>query len=265
MKLCCEIVEDLLPLVADDLCSQQTKRAVEEHLQGCQRCRTLYNNAHNDPIPTIEPEKSSADKAIQKGFKKIRVRWWASILIILALIPVAFLSWNQYSARGVGYTNIRELVTGNAFMDCLTEGNYEKAYGYIDVEELKQVWLEEWFEEETLANMEADGLAKFCEMGSRLEDLDGIKSYEYVGISFSGRESDGTAVYEIIYKVEFAGKIELFRLNVSDDGVETLNSGGSFLEDPLAQFSIWSEYLWQDYEGCYFDPETKKYIYYDQE
>jgi len=46
---------------------------------------------------------------------------------------------------------------------------------------------------------------------------------------------------------------------VSDDGVEHFSGGGSFVDDPLAQFSIWSEYLWQDYEGCYFDPELGEY------
>ena len=54
-------------------------------------------------------------------------------------------------------------------------------------------------------------------------------------------------------------------MNVSEDGIESFHGGGSFVDDPLAQFSIWAEYLWQDYEGCYFDPTTKQYIYYEHD
>ena len=31
----CEIVRDLLPLYADGLCSEESRRAVEEHLKSC--------------------------------------------------------------------------------------------------------------------------------------------------------------------------------------------------------------------------------------
>ena len=33
MKLSCDIVQDLLPLYEDDLCSQATREAVEEHFR----------------------------------------------------------------------------------------------------------------------------------------------------------------------------------------------------------------------------------------
>ena len=38
MKLSCDIVQDLLPLYEDDLCSQATREAVEEHLRECETC-----------------------------------------------------------------------------------------------------------------------------------------------------------------------------------------------------------------------------------
>lgn len=265
MKLVCEIVEDLLPLYADNVCSEQSKRAVEAHLRECDNCRKLIESTQAVPVPHIEPDKPTADKAVKKGFKKIRFRWWAAILTIIALIPVAFLGWNEYSAKGLAYTNQDELTLGNAFMDCLVEHRYTLAYNYLDIKELKQEWLEEWFTEEKLANMEDDALEKFCELGAKLDDAGGIESYEYIGISLSSVEADGTQVYRIVYKIRFTGKETLFRLYVSEDGVEHFGGGGSFVDDPLAQFSIWAEYLWQDYQGCYFDPETGEYVYYDKE
>lgn len=265
MKLVCEIVEDLMPLYADNVCSVQSKQAVSAHLQDCEKCRKKMEGIQGIPIPHIEPDRPAADRAVKKGFKKIRFRWWASILTIIALIPIAFLGWNEYSAQGVSYSNPDEIVMGNAFMDCLVAGNYEKAFGYIDIEEKKQEWLENWFDEEKLANIEADGCAKFCELGAKLEALGGIDSYEYLGISVHAYETDGTEVHRITYKIQFNGKVVGLLLDVSNDGVESIGAGGSFIDDPLAQFSIWSEYLWQDYEGCYFDPELKQYVYYDKE
>ena len=265
MKLVCEIVEDLMPLVTDNVCSEQSKRAVTEHLCGCEKCRKKMESTQGAPIPHFEPEHPAAERAMKKGLKKIRLRWWTSILTILALIPIAFLGWNEYSAQGVSYSNPYEIVMGNDFMDCLVEGNYEKAFSYIDIEEKKQEWLENWFDEEKLANMEEDACTKFSEMGAKLEALGGIESYQYIGISLLAGEADGTKVYRITYKIQFNGKVVGLLLDVSEDGVEHIGAGGSFHDDPLAQFSIWSEYLWQDYEGCYYDPELKEYVYYDKE
>ena len=263
MIVTCEIVEDLLPLYVDNVCSEQSRRAVEDHLGECDKCRRLIESTQAVPIPYIEPDRPAADKAVKKGFKKIRFRWWAAIFTIIALIPIAFLGWNEYSSQGVAYSNQHELMIGNGFMDCLVEHRYTLAYNYLDIEDLKQQWLEEWFDEETLANMEDDAMDKFCEMGAKLDDAGGIGSYKYVGISFYGEDDDGTKVYQIIYKIQFGVKETLFHLYVSDDGVEHFSGGGSFVDDPLAQFSIWSEYLWQDYAGCYYDHETNQYIYYD--
>ena len=36
MKLSCEIVQDLLPLFADEVCSEQSRQAVTDHLRECE-------------------------------------------------------------------------------------------------------------------------------------------------------------------------------------------------------------------------------------
>lgn len=262
MKLPCEIMEDLLPLYEDNVCSDQSKRAVEEHLLECERCRKLIENTHKIPILNIEPEKPAADKVVAKSFRKIRQRWWVSVLLILIIVPLVFLGWNQYHTEGVHFTNIYEMQIGKAFMEQLQKGNYTEAYKYIDIEGKKQEWLEEWFDEEKLVNMEEDGLAKFCEYGAKLEEIGGIQSYEYLGISLCAYD-DELPIYRMFYKIQVAGKNVSFLINVSNDGIESFSGGGSFLNDPLAQFSIWSEYLWQDYAGCYFDPDLKQYVYYN--
>ena len=37
----CNIVQDLLPLYYDDVCSPSSKRLVEKHLKTCEKCQNL--------------------------------------------------------------------------------------------------------------------------------------------------------------------------------------------------------------------------------
>lgn len=261
MKLNCKIVEDLLPLYVDNVCSEQSKQAVEEHLKECENCRKLINSTQAVSAPLIEPERPVSDKAVKKGFKKIRRRWCISLLLVMILIPVCVLGWNQYRDTGVCFSNLYEYYTGRKFMHQLQNGNYEKAYEYLDIDGLKKDWLETWFEEDELEHIREDGLAKFCEYAEKVEDAGGIEKSEYIGISISSSETDEMPVYQLVFKIWFSGKEQMFYIYVSDDGVENFSGEGSFLTDPLAQLSIWSEYLWQDYRGCYYDPELKEYVY----
>ena len=51
----CEIVRDLLPLYEDGLCSEESRKAVEEHLKTCEACREALSAAKADPIPAEAP------------------------------------------------------------------------------------------------------------------------------------------------------------------------------------------------------------------
>lgn len=265
MKIACGIVEDLLPLYLDDVCSDQSRSTVTEHLRQCEKCKKLAGAGAAMAVPVMEPDSPDTDRAVKKGLKKIRRRWWTSILAVVLMIPVLFLGWNEFSAQGVAYSNLDELHLGDRFMQCLADGNYEEAYSYINIADKKQTWLENWFEEEKLTGMEKDGLAKFCELGEKVEQqLGGIESYEYVGTSASsGTARDGGAVDQVTYRIRIGGKEQIFLVNISGNKVEWFDAGGSFWTDPLAQLCMWSEYLWQDYAGCYYDTELKTYVYYD--
>ena len=42
MKYPCPIINDLLPLYADGVCSEESRQAVMEHLKDCACCRKEY-------------------------------------------------------------------------------------------------------------------------------------------------------------------------------------------------------------------------------
>lgn len=250
----CGVIQDLLPLYVDDCCSEMSRQAVEQHLETCTDCRAVLHEL-SAPLPHIAQPEEDAAPTLKKGLKKIRRRWIASILIVIALIPVCFLGWNQAWGHGVCFTNLRELWIANRFLNCLQQGNYEGAYAYIDLESLRADWLARSFDEETLADMETAGLAQFCESATDLINAGGIRAYQYLA---TDRQPEW---HEIIFSVVVGEQTRKITLRVSDNGVQTFGSFSIPPSDPIDALAMWSELLWQHYEGCHFDPELGEYVY----
>ncbi|WMJ89225.1 zf-HC2 domain-containing protein [Anaerocolumna sp. MB42-C2] len=47
MKYDCQVIQDLLPLYRDDVCSDNSRRVVEEHLKECHNCSSIYEQLNN--------------------------------------------------------------------------------------------------------------------------------------------------------------------------------------------------------------------------
>ena len=256
MRLSCEIVMDLLPLYEEGICSEETKKAVEEHLKECKKCRSFLEDVHSFPEEEIQAEsvdksQADADKVVVKSFKKIALRWMCSILIVAIVIPMAILGWNQYNEVGVHFTNLHELYIGKQFVEQLILGNYEEAFKYIDVESKKTE-----LGEKELENVEDKMLEKFLESAEKLKEAGGIQEAYYKGVSY------GDFHYQLKYLIVVDGKKSWAFFDVGDRGVINFGNDKSFLTDSFAYFGGWSELLWQDLNGCYYDPELKGYVYY---
>ncbi len=259
MKINCQVAQDLLPLYLDEVCSNESRQLVEDHLRSCEKCRKLIDSTQIAPIPNIEPEKETADQAVKHGFRKIRTRWIISVVLAIVVISTAFVGWNHYQRSQQAQQPEYEIAI--AFMEQLKQGDYEKVFPYFDLDVLKEEWLRDWFEESELADFDQRALSIFLQYADKIDALGGIQQYEYIGMEFIGYREDGTPVYRLLFRVLFDGNARTFDLHVTEAGIDHISADGSFVTDPLTQFSIWSEYLWQDYSGCYFDPESGKYVY----
>lgn len=56
----CSVIRDLLPLCEEKLCKAETIKIVEEHLESCVNCKTIYNDMHEDiglrqAVKLVEP------------------------------------------------------------------------------------------------------------------------------------------------------------------------------------------------------------------
>lgn len=79
----CEIIKDLLPLYIDDVVSDETRRAVEEHIINCKECNLVYERLNEKielEIPVSEEEEYS-----KKLFKRIRIKYIWTILACLII------------------------------------------------------------------------------------------------------------------------------------------------------------------------------------
>ena len=85
MKTNCKIIEDLLPLYTDEVCSDESKRLVEEHLEECDSCSAKLK-AQKAEI-TVDKEKIEQNLKAKDPFKKIkRVQSYSKVGAVLGAL-----------------------------------------------------------------------------------------------------------------------------------------------------------------------------------
>ena len=131
MKLTCDIVQDLLPLYQDEVCSPDSRTAVEEHLKTCPRCRCEQENSKRIPEEELSFPASEEQQPVT-CFKKVRRRWGASLLAVLLVLPILLLTFNQIRGRGICYTNADEILLAKRFVSYLQKGEYSQAAEMFD-------------------------------------------------------------------------------------------------------------------------------------
>lgn len=134
MKLLCEIVQDLLPLYEDNVCSQESKIAVEEHLKDCPICREQVKKMGNVSEPEISVEMSTENRIVKKGFRKVRRKWAMSLLAVLLIIPILVLAVNQVRGTGICYTNIDDILTARSYVQNIENKNYNAVAEMVNYE-----------------------------------------------------------------------------------------------------------------------------------
>jgi len=130
MKLSCQIIRDLLPLYDESLCSDESRRAVKEHLAGCSDCCRLSKQVAALDLPASKCSRE--DAAVAKCLKKIRRRWALSLIALVLVIPVFGLLFNWFRGEGVCFGNLDEIAAVHAFAAALEDGRFADAAMAID-------------------------------------------------------------------------------------------------------------------------------------
>lgn len=131
----CEIVEDLMPLYVDGLCSEETTKEIKEHMSHCELCNEKMKEIEM-PIEVMPPEEEISIEPMKKVKRKLHKKnTWIlaiSLLSILVIGSISYLSYHQINRSGISFEIIyeffhfqkvgREFADGNLepFLECLT-------------------------------------------------------------------------------------------------------------------------------------------------
>lgn len=172
----CEVVQDLLPLYEDGCCSEQSKKIVEEHLSECRDCREK-SRLYLEKLPQMKEQEDADFKKIREGMRKInrwKVRGIVSLCLSLVLLLIVLPAWNYARGWGLTYANLKAAYIAFSFEKALVSGNYEKAYGYLDMK---------WHYEDLLSTdrenlMEVNGKKDGKIIGDHIQEI-GEKGFDW--------------------------------------------------------------------------------------
>ena len=240
MKLSCGIVMDLLPLYEEGICSEETRQAVEEHLKECHTCRSFLEDVHS-----FEKEKPviEVDKKTVRCFKKIKKYWISSILIIILLMPILHLSWNEVRKTGVHFSNMRELYICHQFLQELQEEDYEGAFEYMNVEGKKIQFGS--LGSKKLENFEEKAYEVFLESAKGFQEIGGIQGFRCVDV-VSYTQGNGKTEYNITCILEMEDIEPSVEFHVCDSGISFFGTNNPYSTDPISYFGMWSYWLWDE-------------------
>lgn len=87
MKINCNIIEDLLPLYAENICSEESRTLVEEHCSKCESCRSRLE-AQNIPLPEKKISRGAKDPLKKTKRHYIRLAAVTAIICVVVSVPL---------------------------------------------------------------------------------------------------------------------------------------------------------------------------------
>ena len=125
----CEIVKDLIPLVADNIASEESKKFVENHCETCDECKKELWIAKQD----IKTEKSdSAENQVWDNINKIQKKKKIKKIINVSVIAVLVIVIGVFFIN-----NTREKSSMEKYFGKELTSEYNKGYSSADEKEVE--------------------------------------------------------------------------------------------------------------------------------
>ena len=122
-KIPCNVIVDLLPLYKEDICSEETKDIVEEHIRGCEDCRLLCETMTVPEIKEKEaPTERETFKKVGKKLKRSRFTKFMSVLMCICLMLFAGVNAAWYFLK---YRPMKKLCEGMEKIAPYDDGRYD--------------------------------------------------------------------------------------------------------------------------------------------
>lgn len=145
MKASCNVIQDILPLYAENIVSEDSVKIVEEHLDSCETCRKYLNE--------IKSPNSFEQKAEELPMKKLKILLLrkkiqvAAISIFISLAAAIIIGANLVAPRyfshsdnivslikgngGIVYVSFNDKVSGYGISSCLSDDKSGYAYHIV--------------------------------------------------------------------------------------------------------------------------------------
>ena len=91
MKIGCEIIKDLIPLYHDEICSEDSKVAVENHLCECESCKKYYDKLKGSDAIEVAAFDEETEAQKSESIKKVRKKMKKKTLKIVLLVVAGYL------------------------------------------------------------------------------------------------------------------------------------------------------------------------------
>lgn len=134
MEIKCSIIKDLLPSYVDDLCSDDTKALVDEHISACVDCAKILWNMKNETVEKTAVNAIATAKAkepfkviTKKNKRRIVLSVLITALTIIIVCPIFFFSLNQIRGEGITFTAISATIETKKLMNSIEQGKYKDA------------------------------------------------------------------------------------------------------------------------------------------
>lgn len=213
MKKECEMINDLLPLYIDGVCSEESKRLVEEHIKTCDACRKMAEQMKSD---LVLPMKDSADV---KGFRKfVNKKVWGRALIVIVIFAVLWIIgnwavtshwsevWPEIGAEGIQenvevvemdgalYLHQSDLLGGGQIVTISTE------------EELENGIVRFYLGEQGLTSLDPTGQSRSWQLTESYHALGGHREGVAITSAFVSGNEEETESLPVIRKVIYCHK-----------------------------------------------------------
>lgn len=131
MKLPCAVIQDLLPLYAEDLTSDVSKTLVEEHLPECEDCRKAL-----EELQAPQPQVPREAVPMQRVKKLLRKQLWLAVVLtvcVVIAVGIPFFHW-LYSDVDMPYQE--GMITIRENPDGSIDAVFDRPLGWIWIDTL---------------------------------------------------------------------------------------------------------------------------------
>lgn len=110
----CNIVEDLLPVYVEEICSKESAAFVETHLQHCSSCSAMWEELKRDKIKNIKPDVNdnqnaffiNMHKKMNQKYKVAILKGAAAAIAVILVVGTVYYSTCKLKVSRVSNSNI---------------------------------------------------------------------------------------------------------------------------------------------------------------